>query len=182
MTEFVLYRKKISYKFKKDMKAPDSWDVGRNDQNNMLDTLILKDLHGIRWQTLVQSVANIPGGRHTDTVMPGKGGIKWDVDPRSYQCKVHGIVDMLDMDGQRIDMNSVEPVVGRNGAPIDLARWLVHDLQKVLPAPPMTLTRVAWSAGCFIGAPISMSNLYLVGTSLGIKKGEVIPLTVIEIE
>lgn len=164
-------RYKKSYDYKRFPNKPDAWD--NNDTNNMLDDFLLYVEENIIFKAKVQTVANIPNGRFLDTIAPGAFKMKCFIgegpngDPRNYYGKIHGITNCYDLDGQWIDNNSVEIVKGKNGAPIDLTRWLVHDTQKCKPAAPMTLTRVAWSAGCFIMIP---SNLMALATILDAYK------------
>jgi hypothetical protein len=149
-----VYRKKLSYKYKRYSTWPDSWT--NNDINNSLDDFILYYNEALLFKAKCQSVANIPGGRFLDTLAPGKFQIKCFVENRNYYGRIHGIVNAYDLDGQLINENSIETIKGSNGAPIDFTRWLIHDTQKQKPNPPDTLTRVAWSAGCLI---MSQSDL-----------------------
>jgi hypothetical protein len=149
-----IFRNKLSYQYKRFPNRPDDWN--NNDNNNTLDNFTLYYDEGRIFQAKVQTVANIPGGRYFDTIAPGPFQIKCFVDPRLFYGRIHGICNAYDLDGQLINENSIETVVGDNGAPISLDRWLIHDTQSKKPKPPMTLTRVAWSAGCFIMSP---SNL-----------------------
>ena len=166
-------RKRLSYNYKFDMTKIDSWD--NNKANNMLDDFILFVDEARMFETKCQTVANIPFGRYTDTISAGKFQIKCFVENRMKYGKIHGIINTFDLDGQNIDENSVETVKGKDGAPIDLARWLCHDLQKNKPSPPNIDTSVAWSAGCFI---MPDNNLDVFGTllsgSYNVKPGDII--------
>jgi len=166
-----IIRKKLSYQYKNDMNTKDDWYV--NDKNNMLDDFHFYVDEAVIFSAKVQTVANIPNGRHTDTIIPGPFQIKCFIgegehaDPRNFYGRIHGIINTYDMDGQKISEGSTEPIPGKNGAPEDFTRWLVHDLQKHKPNPPNIDTRVAWSAGCFI---MSTYNLKALGDILDAYK------------
>jgi hypothetical protein len=179
---FLIKRKLTSYLYKKDLSSPDSWEGDHNAQHNMEDTVIL--LNGKReiFSFPAQTVANMPGCRHTDTIVPGDFFIKWDVPRRQFKGHVHGIVGAYDYDGQRIDEDSVEKVPTKHGAPVDWARWIFgHSTAKNDPAPEGEFTRHAWSAGCVITTPEKQAELYNIGTKLGFKRGALIPCTLIEV-
>lgn len=181
--KFIIKRKKSSYNFKKNMKSKDSWNGDHNAQHNMEDEVILLFDGVAIFSCKAQTVANMPGCRHTDTIFPGSGSVKWDVQRRSFKGHVHGIVGFMDYDGQIIDENSVQPIVGKNGAPEDWARWIFcHSTAKNDPAPEGEVTRFAWSAGCVITTPEKQSDLFSVGLSLGFKPGDLIPCKLIEVE
>jgi len=82
---FRIERKISSYSFKADMKSADSWDGDQNAQRNMKDIGILFDGEKEVMRFQVQTVANMPGARHTDTIYPGHFFIKWDVPRRSFK-------------------------------------------------------------------------------------------------
>jgi len=175
-------RKRTSYNFKADIASPDSWDGDHNAKHNMEDHLVLlADGHPI-WEAWGQTVANMPGARHTDTIVPGDFFVKWDVPRRAFKGHVHGIVGAKDQDGQAIDENSVETIPGKNGAPTDWARWIFgHSTRKNDPAPDGEVTRYAWSAGCFIVSPAAQDELFRLGTMAGLKTGDKIPCKLIEV-
>jgi len=141
-----ILRDKKSYKYKRFPNKKDDWF--NNDDNNMLDDFILFAEEDRIFSAKVQTVANIPFGRFLDTIMPGEFDIKLFVENRKFYGDIHGICNCFDFENQRIDENSVQ----KN----DATRWLVHDTQSLKPKPAMLVTRVAWSAGCFI---MSSSNL-----------------------
>ncbi|MEI8095869.1 MAG: hypothetical protein WCG80_16790 [Spirochaetales bacterium] len=168
-----VYRDSRSLDFKRLGKdSPDAWD--NNDKNNMLDVFQLWHNGRILHECKVQTVANIPGGRFLNTIAPGIFGIKLFVEPRAFRGRIHGIVNAVDLEGQRIDGRSVEPVPGKNGAPVDFARWLEHDTQKHAPAAPGEVTRVAWSAGCIIHHPNDLELLGDIYDAYGLAPGTVI--------
>jgi len=180
---FVIERKKTSYQFKKNMTSPDSWDGNHNAQHNMEDTVRLYDGYHEVFRFLAQTVANMPGCRHTDTIVPGNFFVKWDVPRRAFKGHIHGFVGAYDQDGQKIDGDSVERVVGKNGAPTDLARWIFgHSTAKNDPAPLGEFTRYAWSAGCTITTWQKQGELFEIGTRVGFKAGDLIPCELIEVD
>lgn len=148
-------RKTASYHYKRNSTKPDDWY--NNDNNNMLDTIILYVFDAELIRMKAQTVANIPGGRFKDTIVPGKFQIEAFVENRNFYGRIHGIINAYDYDGQLINNKSIQPVIGKDGAPIDYKRWLCHDTQKCKPKPPMDLTRVAWSSGCFITTPDNLT-------------------------
>jgi hypothetical protein len=166
-------RKQDSYKYKFDMAKIDSWE--NNKANNSLDDFILFVDEARMFTSKCQTVANIPFGRYTDTIVPGPFQIKCFVENRMKYGKIHGIINTYDLDGQKIDENSVETVKGKDGAPVDLMRWLIHDWQSNKPKSANYDTSVAWSAGCFV---MSDNNLETFGSllsgSYGIKPGDII--------
>jgi hypothetical protein len=130
----------------------------------------------------MQTVANMPGARHTDTIVPGRFYIRWDIDSRLFKGKIHGIVGAIDQDGQAIDESSVEAVPGKDGAPADWARWIfAHSTRKNHPAADGEFTRFAWSAGCFITTPAKQDELFIFGTEAGFTKGDHIPIELVEV-
>ena len=171
-----------SYNFKKDMASPDSWEGDHNAQNNMQDTAFLYKNSDLIWQAKVQTVANMPGSRHADTIIPGKFYIKWNIPRRTFKGHIHGIVGAYDQEGQRVDENSVQSIPGKNGAPVDWTRWIAfHSTLKNDPAPYGEVTRFAWSAGCFIVSPEKQAELWLVGQDEKFYTGMLIPCELREI-
>lgn len=175
-----VYRKKVSYNYKINPNTPDSWD--NNSNNNMLDDFILYYNEALLFRAKCQTIANIPGGRFLDTIAPGKFQIKCFVENRNYYGRIHGIINAYDLEGQFIDENSVERVKGKDGAPIDFSRWLVHDTQKQKPKQPNDLTRFAWSAGCFISHPSDLDAFANILDAYKIEVGEVINGELVEVD
>ena len=160
----LVYRHKASYKFK---RLPDEIDGWRNnDAQNMKDEISLWDGEQEIFFARCQTVANIPGGRVEDTIAPGKFKLKLFVPQRAFHCRIHGIVDAYDIEGQYTDFESVQAN--------DKNRWLVHDTQKVKPNPPGVRTRVAWSAGCFIMTPEKLEEFNMILESYKYKAGDII--------
>ena len=182
MYRFKVAREKISYQFKKDMSAPDSWEGYHNAYNNMQDMAFLYKNNDLIWWAKAQTVANMPGCRHTDTIVPGKFHIQWNVPRRNFKGHIHGIVGAYDQDGQLINEDSVETIEGKNGAPIDWTRWIAfHSTLKNDPAPYGEITRFAWSAGCFIVSPEKQAELWLIGQEEAFSTGLLIPCELYEV-
>jgi hypothetical protein len=172
-------RKNISYNYKRYNDKPDDWH--NNDFNNMLDNLVLFYDEAQLLKIPCQSVANIPNGRFTDTIKPGKFQLKCFVDNRNFYGRIHGIINCYDMDGQFINKNSVETVPGENGAPVSYTRWLMHDTQSLKPKPPMTITRVAWSAGCIVTSPSNLEALNEILDAYKVIPNDIINGEIVEI-
>jgi len=173
-----IIRKKISYNYKRYSDKPDAWD--NNDQNSSLDDFHLYVDEGILFSDKVQTIANIPGGRFLDTIAPGQFQIKCFVPNRSFYGRIHGIINAYDLDGQRINENSIETVVGTNGAPMSFTRWLMHDNQKLMPNLPNQMTRIAWSAGCFVHSKANLEAFNTILDSYKIMPNDVINGELIE--
>jgi hypothetical protein len=161
-------RKRLSYSYRKDTNINDWYN---NDKNNMLDDFILFANEERILSVRAQTVSNIPTGRFEDTIAEGPFDIRVGVDQRQFHCRIHGICNTFDLEGQRIDINSVQ----KN----DNLRWLVHDTQKLKPLLPNQLTRVAWSAGCFVLLPSNLLAFNSLIDAYGIKDGHFIPGEVI---
>jgi hypothetical protein len=171
-------RKRSSYDYKHDMKAKDDWL--NNDNNNMRDSLLLFYNEALLLKVKCQSVSNIPGGRFTDTIKPGKFQLKCFVENRNFYGRIHGIINCYDLDGQFINSKSITPIVGENGAPANDLRTLLHDTQSLKPKPPMTLTRAAWSASCIILFPSDLEALNKIFDSYKIISGDIINGEIVE--
>lgn len=165
-----VFRKRISYKYKRFPNKPDAWD--NNDINNMLDDFILYMDEAMLFKAKCQTVANIPGGRFVDTVAPGPFQLKLFVEPRQFYGRIHGIINTFDLEGERIDASSIQPT--------DNTRWLVHDTQSKKPKPPMQLTRVAWSAGCFVLHPSDLNGFNDIVDAYKYNAGDLIDGELIE--
>jgi len=153
-----------SYNYKKNPKAKDAWD--NNDGNNGLDTLSLFDYESCLFTVKCQTVANIPDGRFVDTIAPGPFLIKCFLDKRNFYCDVHGICDTVDLENEYITKDSIQ--ASNN------LRWLIHDDQKLKPNSPNQLTRVLWSAGCFVLHKSDLEGLNDLLRAYGIKPGDTI--------
>ena len=162
--KILIYRHKISHRYKRKPDEPDGW--WNNDYNNMRDEFSLWAGEQRLFYAKCQTVANIPGGRYEDTIAPGPFKLKLFVEPRAFHCRIHGIVDAYDLEGQYVDFESVQDN--------DKNRWLVHDTQKLKPNPPGQLTRVAWSAGCFILEPKRLEELNTIFESYKLGPGDIV--------
>ena len=177
---FIIKRKKESYNYKlRGKDSADDWH--NNDINNMLDTLELWHNGDLLHSCPVQTVANMPGARFLDTIKPGSFGIKLFVEQRAFRGRIHGIVNAVDFDGQVIDGRSIQPVAGKDGGPVNVERWLMHDTQKHAPAPVGEVTRVAWSAGCFIMSPMDLEVVGHLCETHELKAGDVVPGELVEV-
>jgi hypothetical protein len=173
--EIVILRRRESYNYKRDPKAPDSWQ--NNDANNSLDELILflNGKEAIR--SYAQTVSNHPEGRFVDTIAPGTFALRLWVDKRLFSGPVHGITGARDIEGDWTDYASVQIN--------DLSRWLAHDtrkLKKRASDPDLAednITRVAWSAGCIVMPPEGAKSLSTTLIAAGYKAGDVIPGVII---
>lgn len=154
-------------------EKPDDW--GNNDGNNSLDDFAIYDGLMRLFSCSAQTVVNIPGGRYLDTIAPGPFQLRAFVEPRKFYGRIHGICNTFDLEGQQIDGRSIQPVPGKDGAPLSIDRWLMHDWQKLRPSPPMQLTRVAWSAGCFVVLPMVLVHIGFIFDQYGIQPGDFIP-------
>lgn len=162
-------RRKESYNYMKNPSAAPSW--GNNDHNNMLDTCIIF-IEGVeKFECAVQTVSNHPEARFRDTIAPGEFGLRLFVDPRLFSGRIHGIVGARDLEGDFVDFESVQLD--------DLARWLQHDTRKLKSRPSdpdlSTVTRVAWSAGCFVHHPPDLERINSIYLDAGANPGIVIP-------
>jgi len=175
--KIVVTRDPRSYKFKKDDSKGDSWDGDSNAQNNKIDLFQLMEHNVILFEARCQSVANMPGARHTDTLVPGSGWMRWNVPKRDFTRNIHGLWGFIDQDGQFVTSDSITPIPTKDGAPEDWLRSLVHsDLKK----DGSGRTRFAWSASCIILEDPDLMKLNAIGFHLGFTDGDDIPLTIVE--
>lgn len=168
-----------SYRVRKNPELPESWE--NNGANNSLDSFVLYAADGkVLLTCRAQTVVNIPGGRAGDTVAPGTFRVKLWVAPRGFWCEPHGIVGAKDIEGQDITEDSVQSLPGKDGAPVDFSRWLIHDWQKQKPQPKGTLTRLAWSLGCFVVPVGCLAEMNRILKKEGYVPGDEIPCTLEE--
>lgn len=167
-----VFRRRISHQYKKDMTKKDEWF--NNDFHNMMDLFCLFMEEERIFSAKCQTVANIPGGRYMDTIAVGSFKIRLFVDPRSFYGRIHGICNCYDLEGQYIDSNSIE----KN----DFNRWLIHDTQSKKPKEAMMLTRVAWSAGCFVMSPSDLEAFGAIIDAFKMKSNEMIDGELLEVE
>jgi len=148
------------------------------DVPNMPDKLELFCDEALLFSAHVQTVVNMRSARFADTVAPGQLMIKAFVDPRLFHGRIHGICRTFDLEGQKINDNSVEPIAGKG--PADTSRWLVHDTQACKPAEPMTLLAKAWSAGCFVVCPSDLEAIGNILDAYKVMPGDMIPGELVE--
>lgn len=181
MLNIVVERRKISYQFKADPKAPDSFE--NNWRNNSLDDIILYDDKAEIFRAKCQTVANYCFGANAtadtvawgDTIHEGYFKIKCFVEPRNFHGEIHGITETRDIDGQWIGHDSMQTTKGgfQNG------RFLVHDRYS---SKYKSDTRYAWSAGCFILASKDLSAFNSLLHAYGVKSGDIINGELVEID
>ena len=175
MLSIRIERDPISLNYLRDKTKPFDWL--NNDANNGLDDFILLNNGLILFKTKIQTVSNMegldPGIHFYDTITPGPFKLKIGVEQRSFYGRINGICDTHTLRGDYINMDSVTAT--------NSSRWLNHDTQKHRtdakgnPVPPMTLTRVAWSAGCFVF--LEPNDLGLLGAFFdqnGLKSGDIV--------
>lgn len=151
-------------------------------KNNMKDEFILFHDNGLLFSAKCQSVANMSKARPGDTVAPGPFKLRAFVAPRSFRGRIHGICFAKDLEGQDIDGSSVEPEAG-NG-PVDYARWLVHDTQKlrtVKDSKDGDVYPMAYSAGCFVMSPSDLEAFGEILDAYKVNPGELIDGELIEV-
>ncbi len=156
-------------------KAPPTYDNSRG--HNMEDIWVLNDGTTPLMSCKVQTVANLEGidkgAAFLHTIEPGEFFIRAFVPQRSFYGDIHGIVGAKTMAGELIDFNSITST--------NPFRWLVHDTQKKREYPdgtmfpPGVLVRSAWSDGCFIMLPASLTKVSQLFKQYGIKKDQLVP-------
>lgn len=179
MVKLIVIRKKSSYDFKANPKAPDSF--ANNWKNNSQDDFVLLDNGQPLFQCRCQSVANYCFGdmatadtvSHGDTVAPGEFTLKLFVEPRNFHGQIHAITRTRDVDGQWIGHDAMQTTKKgfQNG------RWLVHDRFSFKTGKD---TNQAWSAGCFILSSFDLEQFNIVLKAMGFKPGDEIPGLVVE--
>lgn len=178
MLELIVMRKKKSYDFKADPKKPSSFE--NNWKNNMQDRIQIWNSMCQLAEFPVQTVANYCFGDMAsngptecgDTVKEGYFKVKCFVEKRGFHGEIHGICETTDLDGQKIDRNSMQTVNG-----FQTGRWLIHDcwsdkLQRD--------TNQAWSAGCFIMTSANLHAFNEILHAYDIKPGDIIEGELIE--
>ena len=176
----VVVRKSTSYDYLTDRSSGDSWEGNQNANHNSEDEFALYKDDEIIFKSNCQTIANMPFCRHKDTLLEGTGYMRWNLaDRRNFICPVHGLVGFIDEDGQVIDEDSVTPVVGKDGAPADWSRCLVHSDLKILPGGDgVDRTRFAWSAACIILPDPKHKELFRIGNAEGFVSRQLIPMTI----
>ena len=158
-------RNKKSYDYKLD---PTKNFFSNNTKNNCLDSIhILQDGNIIYSYPKVQTVANYPNSDTKDTIAKGKFQVKLFVEKRKYKNEVHGIINALDLEGQKIDEFSMQKDNG-----FTKGRWLIHDTYDPVLSKDLNF---AWSQGCFVfktSADLKLFNKVLI--DYGCKEGDII--------
>jgi len=139
---------------------------------NMPDRFALFADEALLLSCKAQTVVNMTKARPGDTVAPGPFKIRAFVENRSFRGRIHGICDTYDLEGQYINMDSVEAESGRG--PVDYARWLIHDTQKLSPAPIGETYPLAYSAGCIVISPSDLRALGDILDAYKVQPGDII--------
>ena len=157
-----ILRDSESWKFKVDAEKPSSFQ--NNVKNNRRDIFLVS--FGTRETVafLCQTVANHPAEKIGDTIAPGPFKVRAFVDPRKFNGQIHGILDTLDTEGQKVDADSMQWDTGKR-----TGRWLIHD--SYLPDKGRDATYL-WSGGCFMLRPGDLLELNRILTSVGIRPGD----------
>ena len=174
-------RYSTSLLYERDTKKPFDWL--NNDAHNCEDDYIIFDGNKEIFRCKIQSVANMQGLdapthdspqiRFIDTIAPGKFQLQLFVEQRSFFGRIHGICDTFTMAGDYISLNSVTKT--------NPSRWLHHDDEKHRTdaqgnaVAPGTLTRVCWSAGCFVAHMADLAKEGAVWDANGYKAGQYVP-------
>ena len=161
-----------SYQYKKDPKAKDDWQ--NNSNNSCLDQFLLYEYESLLFRAKCQTIANIPGGKYSNTIIVGPFLIKCFVEKRSFHCDVHGICQTATMSNEWI---TDESITGTS----DL-RWLIHDDQKLLPNPPNQITRIPWSDGCIVLKKGDLESFSFILEAFKYKSGDTIDAEVVNKE
>jgi hypothetical protein len=181
MLSIKVIRYSTSYFYERDTHKPLDWL--NNDAHNCEDDYIILDGTKEIFRCKTQTVSNMQGLdspthdspqiRFVDTIAPGKFQMKLFVEPRSFYGRIHGICDTYTMAGDYIDLNSVSKT--------NPSRWLRHDDQKHRTdaqgkaVAPGTLTRVCWSAACFVAHMADLEREAKVWDDNGSKAGQYVP-------
>ncbi|TAH55189.1 MAG: hypothetical protein EWM51_03655 [Treponema sp.] len=155
-------KKSFNFKVNKNINS-----FANNWKNNSLDTIRLLINRKEVFSCRVQTVANHPDNRgENDTIQNGKFQVKCFVEPRLFRPRIHGIINTVDMDGQKIDHESMQYEGGyQNG------RWLIHSRWSQKTKAD---TNYAWSLGCFILSSPDLDWLNKHLDSAGANPGDII--------
>ena len=163
--EYRIIRRKLSYDYKYDSNLN---TFSNNIKNNMRDILKLIDIdtgNDLFICNQVQTVANHPKMKLSDTVKIGNFQVKHFVDKRAYINDVHGIINGTDINNQSIDNYSMQQDEKRY-----IGRWLIHDTFD----PKLQRETSGYSGGCFIMKPDKLKQLNNILILAGIKKNDII--------
>lgn len=173
MLSIVVERKRTSFNFRLDPKAPDSF--ANNIKHNMEDNFCLYDDKAEIFRCPCQSVANYCFGEMKksmltdagDTIAEGYFKVKCFVEPRSYHGEIHGIIETKDIDGQWIDRESMQEYGNGEKA----GRWLIHSTwsDRLGHDNPY-----AYSAGCIMLATSNLESFNRLLRAYGVKNGDII--------
>ena len=165
-------RKKSSFDYKYDK----SKNVYKNNiKNNSLDKLELffDDQYIIGFNS-VQTVSNHPHFDHFDTIDKGPFRIQCFVSPRKFHGLIHGIIDAVDIEGQKIDHWSMQVEGG-----YQKGRWLVHDRWSFKKNRDL---RNGYSGGCFILSSSDLKRFNEKLKKLLIKPGDILNGILVEVD
>ena len=173
-------RKRESYDYRADPNKPLGFE--NNWKNNSLDSLLVFDDLEMVMRLNCQTVANYCFGvnagakdnPHISTVAPGEFTVRAFVEPRSFHGEIHAITRTKDIGGKWIDHNAMQIY----SDVYQLGRWLIHDKHS---NELNRDTNYAWSAGCFILSSADLRNLNACLRSKGVKPGDLIPGTLLEV-
>lgn len=179
MLNIKVLRKRESWDFKLNPSEPDSFS--NNIKNNMKDSFIVCDDKAEILRVPVQSVANYCWGEQAasmrtkagDTIAQGPFKVKCFVEPRNYEGEIHGIVEATDMDGQRINSESMQSYGDGQTA----GRWLIHSTYN---KEKQRESAYAYSAGCLILSRSNLETLNAIFHAYGIKRGQILSGEIIE--
>ena len=114
----------------------------------------------------VKKINDIPHFDFKDTIKEGSFQVKCFVEPRSYHGQVHGVINALDLNNQKIDQFSMQI---ENG--FQKGRWLVHDKWSFSKGRDLNNS---YSGSCFILSSKKLEILNEKLKELGIKPCDII--------
>jgi len=165
-----LIRNRISHDYQFD-KSKSSFDS--NIKNNSKDIIIIVKNNTPIFKSFCQSVANHPHYKYKDTIHDGKFEIKCFVENRNFHGGIHGIINAFDIEGQPIDIYSMQIDNG-----YQKGRWLIHDKYSFEKKRDLNN---AYSGGCFIMSSEQLSEFNKVLISCNVNPGDVIPGILMEV-
>lgn len=176
-----VYRKKLSYDYKFNLKKN---DYNNNIKNNSLDKMVLFYLEKLNENVIkenylieipnVQTVSNHPHFDHFDTIAAGPFSVELFVTPRKFHGLIHGIIDAIDIEGQKIDHWSMQV---ENG--YQKGRWLIHDKWSFEKQRDLNFS---YSGGCFISSSENQKKLNNKFKKLKFQKGDILPGLLVEVD
>lgn len=180
MLSIIIKRRQISWNYKLDNKKPDSFE--NNHNNNMKDWFCLFDDEAEIARFHCQSIANYNFGKEAtystfpwgDTIREGDFTMKAFVESRAFHGEIHGICNTTDMDGEKIDRESMQ--INVRGETV--GRWLIHDKWS---NSRKCEGDYAWSSGCIILSCSDLEAFNVLLRTYGVKPGDEIKGQVIEV-